>query len=55
VRLLQLAGDAPDAARAAMERVMRLETALARATLDRVARRDPHPGRSSLDPWTRRK
>jgi putative endopeptidase len=41
-RLLELAGDAPEAASAAAERVLRIETVLARATLDRVARRDPH-------------
>ncbi len=41
-RLLQLTGDGPEAARAATERVLGLETAMARATLDRVARRDPY-------------
>jgi endothelin-converting enzyme/putative endopeptidase len=42
VRLLELTGDAPDPARAAAERVLRMETALARATLSRVDRRDPY-------------
>jgi len=42
VRLLELTGDAPDAAGPAAERVFHLEESLARATLDRVARRDPY-------------
>jgi endothelin-converting enzyme/putative endopeptidase len=41
-RLLELAGDRPEAAAAAAERVLAFETALARATLDRVSRREPH-------------
>jgi endothelin-converting enzyme/putative endopeptidase len=41
-RLLELAGDAPQAARTGAETVLRMETSLARATLTRVERRDPY-------------
>jgi endothelin-converting enzyme/putative endopeptidase len=41
-RLLQLVGDGAAPAKAAADRVLAFETALARATLDRVARRDPY-------------
>jgi len=41
-RLLGLTGQGADAAKAAAERVLGFETALARATLSRVDRRDPH-------------
>jgi endothelin-converting enzyme/putative endopeptidase len=40
-RTLALLGDAPDAAAAGAETVLKLETALAKAYLDRVAMRDP--------------
>ena len=39
--LLRLAGDGPEAAAAAVQNVMRIETVLARGTLTRVERRDP--------------
>jgi len=41
-RSLALLGEAPEAARAGAETVMRIETALATASLTRVERRDPH-------------
>ncbi len=41
-RLLELTGDRPEAAAAAAQRVLQLETALARATLSPVDRRDPY-------------
>ena len=40
-RMLELAGDKPDAAAARAKAVMEIETALAKASLDRVSRRDP--------------
>ena len=41
-RMLQLLGDAPDAAKREADAVMRIETALAQASLTRVERRDPY-------------
>jgi endothelin-converting enzyme/putative endopeptidase len=41
-QMLLLAGDTPDAAAAAAQTVMRIETALAKASLTRVERRDPN-------------
>jgi endothelin-converting enzyme/putative endopeptidase len=40
-KMFELAGDAPDQAKAQAETVMRLETELAMGSLDRVSRRDP--------------
>jgi endothelin-converting enzyme/putative endopeptidase len=40
--MLQLLGDAPDAARNEAATIMRIETALAKASLTRVEQRDPH-------------
>jgi endothelin-converting enzyme/putative endopeptidase len=41
-RMLELAGDAPEAARRNAAKVMEIESALARASLSRVDRRDPY-------------
>jgi putative endopeptidase len=41
-RMLNLLGEAPDAAAKRARTVMRIETTLAKAALDRVARRDPN-------------
>src|SRR5215467_8735854 len=41
-RVLQLIGDAPDAAKNDAQTIMAIETALARASLTRVEQRDPH-------------
>jgi putative endopeptidase len=41
-QMFGMAGEAPDAARADAETVMRIETALAAATLTRVEQREPH-------------
>ncbi len=41
-KMLELIGDAPDAASTGASTVMRLETALAKASLTRVERRDPY-------------
>jgi putative endopeptidase len=40
-KMFELAGDAPDQAKAQAETVLRLETELAMGSLDRVSRRDP--------------
>jgi putative endopeptidase len=40
--MLQLLGDSPDAARAAADTIMAIETDLAKATLTRVDKRDPY-------------
>jgi endothelin-converting enzyme/putative endopeptidase len=40
-RMLELAGDSPDAAKRSADVVMRIESSLARGSLDRVSRRDP--------------
>jgi putative endopeptidase len=40
-RMLELAGQKPDQAKAAAASIMRLETELAKGSLDRVSRRDP--------------
>src|ERR1700685_1032277 len=41
-RMLELLGDAPDAARREAASIMAIETALAKASLTRVERREPH-------------
>jgi len=41
-RMLELIGDAPDAAAKEAQAIMRIETALAKASLTRVEQRDPH-------------
>src|SRR5215467_3965520 len=41
-RVLQLIGDAPDAAKNEAQTIMAIETALAKASLTRVEQRDPH-------------
>src|SRR6202163_686004 len=41
-KMLELLGDAADAARANAQKVMEMETALAKASLTRVERRDPY-------------
>lgn len=41
-RMFELLGDAPEAAQAAAQQVLEIETALAKASLTRVERRDPH-------------
>ncbi len=40
-RMLELAGDKPEAAAAKAKVILAIETALARASMDRVSRRDP--------------
>src|SRR5215472_10671566 len=40
--MLQLLGDAPDAAKREAQKIMEIETALAKASLTRVEQRDPH-------------
>ncbi|HEY7402711.1 MAG TPA: M13 family metallopeptidase [Candidatus Angelobacter sp.] len=41
-KMLQLLGDAPDAAKREAQKIMEIETALAKASLTRVEQRDPH-------------
>ena len=41
-KMLELLGDAPDAAKREAATIMRIETALAKASLTRVEQRDPH-------------
>ena len=41
-KVLELAGDSPDAAKKSAKTILRMETTLARASLTRVERRDPH-------------
>ncbi len=41
-KMLQLLGDAPDAAKGEAQKIMEIETALAKASLTRVEQRDPH-------------
>jgi endothelin-converting enzyme/putative endopeptidase len=41
-KMLQLIGDAPDAAKKEAQTIMQIETALAQASLTRVEQRDPH-------------
>jgi putative endopeptidase len=41
-KMLQLIGDAPDAAKKEAQAIMQFETALAKASLTRVEQRDPH-------------
>jgi endothelin-converting enzyme/putative endopeptidase len=41
-KMLQLIGDAPDAAKKEAQTIMQIETALAKASLTRVEQRDPH-------------
>ncbi len=49
-KVLELLGDAPDAAKKSAAEIMRLETALAGASLTRVERRDPYKMKHKMGP-----
>ena len=49
-RILEMLGDAPDAAKASAKGILALETTLAAASLTRVERRDPHKVLNKLAP-----